>query len=145
MGRYDNVFPKIWILKAEIIDNHCYLIALFQIEFSEITIRFGIDYQSYIGIKKIIQDRIFEKTLLSEYRFRLLTGHSSWSTTKEIKHFIFWKKKIKIAHFGASIEVTLKRQTKDVHFECSDIFIGHIEWLKSITDINELMHVKYSS
>ncbi len=46
--------------------------------------------------------------------------------------------------FGGTIEVLYNKQTKDISFNCSELFVGNMEWLKGIKSIEDLKHLTYA-
>ncbi len=136
-------YPRIWILKAEKTEDGPSLIVNYQLEDSEIKIRFGVDAKTYSGIKKVIQERWFEKALLSDYDFRLLLLYRCWQEKKPKRILYFFKRNIETKMFSGTIEVLYKKQTKDISFNCSELFASNIEWLKAIKSVEELRHLTY--
>ena len=138
----DKEFPHIWILRAEKNDSKHYLIVNYEFNDDNITIRFGIDEITYRGIKKVIQDRCFEKTLLSEYTFRLLLTSAQWSKEMQKPFLFFFKKRNKVEYQRGSIEVSYRKEYKDVNFKCSYLFVCNIAWFRTIKSIDELKHLE---
>jgi hypothetical protein len=85
----------------------------------EIVIRWGLDPFTYGNLKRAVSNRYFETMPGIVYEYKLITSYSH----NRKKDYVGY------------LECILGKQTKQIEFNCSELFAGNIEWMRKVKGI----------
>ncbi|WP_230503168.1 hypothetical protein [Sutcliffiella rhizosphaerae] len=94
-----------------------------------VTVRWGLDTDSYIKIAKIVKRNYFD-SLAKEYYYELVPQIG-----------IYKESPIKEKIFLGCLRCVQQTKAKRIEFECSEHFAGNIEWFKK--DVKKLKDVEH--